>query len=163
MKPYFVKLLPVDEKIKMGDKALDKSDNRIITVTSIYDDTDMDGNDITMIGDDESTSSVCVKLKFFLCKNDIQEIEDEVGYSINEILFSKRNLANIIGPISPDAIWIKEGDEFDEDDVEEWWYWLPWGGFYRKKKDNMDMSWIRGQGLECTSYFKLKGHCGHFH
>ena len=48
----------------------------------------------------------------------------------------------VIGEISPDATWVKEGDEFDESDIDH-------GG------------WV-DEDLK-TILIKIKGPCGHFH
>lgn len=58
-----------------------------------------------------------------------------------------------IGLISPDATWVKEGDEFDEDEVEEWQYTEK--GWYLP----LFLSSVRGLAIR----YKIKGPCGHFH
>ncbi len=62
----------------------------------------------------------------------------------------------VVGEISPEAIWVKEGDEFDKDEVEEWWE-----GSLKKGIDE----WFDGQSLKDGDkiILKIKGLCGHFH
>lgn len=45
----------------------------------------------------------------------------------------------ILGPISPQAAWVKEGDEFDEDE------------------------WRKTDFINRPSIWQIKGPCGHFH
>ena len=61
----------------------------------------------------------------------------KVGYNISE-----NDVIKVIGEISPDATWVKEGDEFDESDIDH-------GG------------WV-DEDLK-TILIKIKGPCGHFH
>lgn len=85
--------------------------------------------------------------------------------------FGKEEIFKVLGPVSPKATQVKEGDEFEEDQVEEWWYWLPYGGFFMKTKDHPDMSWTKnakpfpfeGEGIGYTRMMKIKGPCGQFH
>ena len=66
--------------------------------------------------------------KLFLCSRDIQigdwitninrqetHVDEELLSTINKGLLPED--FKVIGEISPEAIWVKEGDEFDEDDV----------------------------------------------
>lgn len=119
-KKYFAKFLPVEREIKKGDKAQYRT-GEIISY------------------DVQLNTDNLKKVKLFLCSRDIQ-----VGDSVFEILSDKTlgdefiwtediNKYNyqyieddivfkVIGEISPEAIWVKELMEFDEDEIEEW-YW----------------------------------------
>jgi hypothetical protein len=96
MKQYFAKYLPVEGEIKEGDIVIG-----------------MDGK----------------KVKLFLCSRNIQvgdkvldirtntwkEVNNSCGVELykqkpNDIQFK------VIGEISPNAKWVKEGDEFEEND-----------------------------------------------
>ncbi len=83
--------------IEVGDFALDLTDMRLITVTKKYLDKDMDGGYVTMIGDGESASNKCVRVKMSL-------FETATG--------------KYVGALDETADWIKEGMEFEEEDVE---------------------------------------------
>lgn len=114
MKTYLAKYLPVEGKIKppcivletlmSGKKELFQVDNL---------------NDIN--------EGQQVLAKLFLCSRDIQ-VGDKIRYFKNinteftaSIWDTKESGGTesfkIIGEISHDAVWVKEGDEFDEDEV----------------------------------------------
>lgn len=70
------------------------------------------------------------EVKLFLCSRDIQvgdKIWDKIGEIYIEVnnkkaleLYYKYNNGNwikVIGPISPQALWVKEGDKFDENQL----------------------------------------------
>lgn len=132
-------------------------------------------------------SNVRCRVKLFLCSRDIQvgdkvwsnfdgilgegkynRIEDNYSYFINPhgeeiMLLTKEevpthNFFKAIGEISPDAVWVKENDEFDESDVKldltlcnvegEW-----------KEADGIRWSAYREEsfvGIKCPT-------CKHFH
>lgn len=48
--------------------------------------------------------------------------DDRYWVSDGKILYSKSESFKVIGEISPEAIWVKEGDEFEEEDLESWLY-----------------------------------------
>lgn len=73
------------------------------------------------------------KVKLFLCSRDIQ-VGDKVYHDyMKHILGGKSEVVDdedleflkthdahkVIGPISPQAVWVKEGDEFDEEDWDD--------------------------------------------
>lgn len=67
----------------------------------------------------------------------------------------------VIGEISPDATWVQEGDEFDEDEVQECI-----GQPHSKQAIPVIEPWkskILKDKPECFIVFKIKGQCGHFH
>lgn len=85
MKKYIIKYVPSDGPIKMGDKVLDKTDGRIITVTEIYEDKDMNGKQVIMIGDAYSCSNQCVKVSLHLCSNEINTGDKIVVFSTDGV------------------------------------------------------------------------------
>lgn len=112
MKPYFTKYLPVEGEIKEGDKL-----------------NSLNG---------EIPGSQHVRL--FLCSRDIQ-VEDEIYIpSLNEYhkflkadnhslvcetlngqhdeTFDLCDYFKVIGEVSPEAIWVTEGMEFEESEIE---------------------------------------------
>lgn len=71
----------------------------------------------------------CCGVKLFLCSRDIQ-VGDKItldGISFTEFTRLKElskvyapkfdSYFKVIGEISPEAIWVKEGDEFEEEDI----------------------------------------------
>jgi len=123
MKTYFAKYLPVEGKVEMGDKFID---------TGVM---DMIGTRANKKGEYNFQ-----KVKLFLCSRDIQ-VGDTIYNKFNDVgivsefntkttfwlkgesiigiaRHSTGNWYKIIGEISPYAIWVKEGDEFDEDQIE---------------------------------------------
>ena len=103
------------------------------------------------------------KTKLFLCSRDIQVgdklIKDGVeyeahsrpdgvpfiGYYNKDWCYIDNDCFKVIGEISPDATWVKEGMEYDEKD------------FYMEKE--LDVS----DNLYETGIVKIKGPCGHYH
>lgn len=70
------------------------------------------------------------------------------------------NVWKPIGEISSEATWVKEDDQFDEDEI------LPWhvvangtSGFPLKQESET----VREDWRDWLSYYKIKGPCGHYH
>ncbi len=110
MKPYFAKYLPVEGEIKEGDWYKSPS-----------------GSILSQHNGTELLPDGWYKVKLFLCSRDLN-YGDEVTcinpYSVNYLKKSKHfefgdteSWAKVIGEISPEAKWVKEGDEFDEDNI----------------------------------------------
>jgi len=73
----------------------------------------------------------------------------------NKVPFYVPQPFKIIGEISPEAMWVKEGDEFDEDEVKQIW-WHPIG----------DCETIPPRDENYTKKLKrfmILGPCKHFH
>lgn len=121
---YFTKYLPVEGEIKKGDKLID---NRMPNIGIVEALTDNEGKRLYENGS--------VKYKLFLCSRDIQ-VDDKVmcnyvGGKEREwtvVAKADKSRSNIhikaalqlkaykvIGEISSDATWVKEGDEFEEE------------------------------------------------
>jgi len=116
----FAKYLPVEGEIKEGE---------------LY--QDMDGN-IWEHKRDLCFTPVGQKVKLFLCSRDIQvgEIFNEGNHTYNAICTSRdgrgiysegkweedyhdpADCYKVIGEISPEATWVKEGDEFYEEGID---------------------------------------------
>jgi len=171
MKQYFAKYLPVEGEIKEGDKIL--WNGKITTaIDTVY-------------------SNLTKKVKLFLCSRSIQ-VGDEVyptkymfeagsivgGFKedsntifyfkgkdpkILKNLHSTGNWGKVIGEISKEAIWVKEGDEFDEEEIE----WICdsgdgqhisiWSLRQIAKNDEEKFEFPKG------GCYAIKGLCGHFH
>lgn len=122
MKQYFLKYLPIEGEIKYGDYYLNHKVNHIAQRT--------DGSmDKSYIG--------FKKVKLFLCNKEIQvgdkfnntEIpnkeyiadvvnEKDIECYKHDCFIPRRYCYKTIGEISQDALWVKESDEFDEDEVQ---------------------------------------------
>ncbi len=106
---YFTKYLPIEGEIKVGNRVQLKDDGSIITTTI-----------------DMPNYLAYQKVKLFLCSRDMQ-VGDKMCQSDgsgNETCFDsqidkKAGFMKVIGEISPAAIWVKEGDEFKEDQIQK--------------------------------------------
>lgn len=117
-KTYFCKYLPVEGDIKEGDLISKNEVNRIPSLAQ-------------KIFLHKYKKDGFYKVKLFLCSRDIQvgnkyinpiypDKEQEMTYESfkNKSTWSyNKDNFKVIGEISKDAIWIKEGDEFDADKV----------------------------------------------
>ena len=124
-KLYFAKYLPVEGEIKENDTFLEhgisyrllskRKDDWVICTRNL----------------EKQFADVCKdpkKSKLFLCSRDIQvgdkviDSTDGKEYEVKEGLLSPE-MVKVIGEISPDATWVKEGDEFDKEQLGmEIWY-----------------------------------------
>lgn len=117
------------------------------------------------------------KIKPFLCSNKIQIGDKNIKYlgaysSNHPIIIENENdkefaiqwdAYKIIGEISPEATWVKEGMEFDEDEIR---YSLfdsfEWIDNYDMNNKNDKEHWNTAQ-YPYQKFIKIKGSCGHFH
>lgn len=154
MKPYFAKYLPIEGEIKKGDKF------RWIINSEVQ-------GEVHTCNEEGKRPEKYQKVKLFLCSKDIQ-IGDTVHYTYDHNLkwvvdkvFSTtfisgsgehpiNTIYKVIGEISPEAIWVKEGDEFDEDQIKKM-VDLGWGS---------KALWIEGRdNLGYKPYIEIKGPC----
>lgn len=132
----------------------------------------------------------CTKVKLFLCSRDIQvgdKVLDKNGkewetaelqkdFFDNKKQALESGLYKVIGEISPEATWVKEGDEFDEEDVQIKYHTIHeclcqkslgyedeacshYSGGTNKYVDGC----YRKEKLSTSYEIKVKGQCGHFH
>jgi response regulator RpfG family c-di-GMP phosphodiesterase len=125
MSNYFAKYLPVEGEIKKGDHFL--YDKVVYLATN-------DGSDNVTVESEEwyHNRRQSKKVKLFLCSKDIQigdittRFPDILKTPDGNITITEENfndlkycaLFKVIGEISPDAIWVKEGDNFVEEQIE---------------------------------------------
>lgn len=64
------------------------------------------------------------------------------------------NFFKVIGEISPEATWVKEGDRFDKTEIK----WTPWG-----KEFDWEVLNSNGELPYPNATISIKGPCGHFH
>jgi len=179
---YFIKYLPVEGEINEGDKFLDHTDNLIkdAHIPEIYNNPHVPYFDGYK------------KVKLFLCSRDIQKTDKEIyvhkpdgseatkvelidiisDKEITAVMFKWgeqtpgtliQNTFKVIGEISPEAKWVKEGDEFDEEEIE----WICDSGdeqrisiwSLRELAKNDGEKFIFPNG----GTYAVKGPCGHFH
>lgn len=106
------------------------------------------------------------KPKLFLCSRDIQigdkyritgGFADDIEFEFKEGQPKRNSAFKIIGEVSKDATWVKEGDEFDEED----WRWVTyeWDTEIIISKEKM----IGINKKEVPISLQIKGPCGHFH
>lgn len=126
-KKYFVQLLAVEEEIEIEDKVdvyvpvgEPPYYHEIATVKGFNEEEDVLIFDTFTVG-----KSFCKKVKLFLCSTDIQ-VGDEICWldiygkiqktvpSTQDFIDSAEDCFKPLGEISLEAIWIKEGDEFDD-------------------------------------------------
>jgi hypothetical protein len=153
---YFIKYLPVEGEIKEGDD--------IVTVTGFIKKYKEDSLDVFQAP---------TKIKLFVCSRDIQTDDVEVyinkpdktktvkvklieilddgdktvlkvqNEEFGQFVSLKENAFKVIGEVSKGAIWVKEGDEFDEDQIQVN-YAFPVRITYRngEKKHNIILSYL---------------------
>lgn len=118
MKKYFAHYLPVEGKVEAGDYCIDNLTKEVFKM----------GKGINTMPKNlqDKLRENATKVKLFLCSRDIQ-VGDKcialdglyiVPQSESDLAISKEEgHFKVIGEISPDATWVKEGDEFDEDEI----------------------------------------------
>lgn len=133
-KTYFAKYLPVDGEIKEGDIVM--GTNGVSVIWGVK-----SKHGLQYYGWDESIQYMKSprKVKMFICSRNIKEGDEIYLSKINEYHkfkyetehritcqsingihdedFDVQDRFKIIGEISPEAIWVKEGDEFDEEQI----------------------------------------------
>lgn len=128
MNKYFVKYLPVYEELISGDSVKFNLGSDVIHHNVIITDTSIYTSDNKLLFDKAGT----IKVKPFICSRDIK---------INEPFYWRGQLAGnlwtkeyqqdketneefakvvfkVIGQLSKDAIWVREWDEFKEEDIQ---------------------------------------------
>lgn len=149
MKKYFAKYLPVEGEIKEGDIFIHPDG------TKERASRDLDGRGLS-------------KVKLFLCTKNIQvgdRYKSPRYAESNEYIDIERYASEpmegsfkIVGEISPEAIWIKDGDEFDEDQVKGYFEKLPYD---ENHKDMIDKAILQ---FKKSLVFKIKcSQCNTFH
>lgn len=171
-KKYFCKYLPVEGEIKTGDIVKNKQGEFVHAVNP----------------DDKRCKEVGIKKhKLFLCsrgtiqvdkplwdkKSNIERTPSKITpgavYFTNEPdgkkmrnMYEVEGKLSVIGEISPEAIWIKDGDEFDEEDVKLSEYpECPLCGAYGN--DGFCPYDVDCQILKARIVVYIKGPCGYFH
>lgn len=166
-KPYFTKCLPVEGEIIKGDKYFSnegKVENAIV---------------------EGPYHQWLKRAKLFLCSRDIQVgdeyfIGDGVKYYCKTVKNGKvhaqapmiadlKDCYKVIGEISPKATWVKEGMEFDEDEIERWIMCRSVGDcdhFKVELDDKRKIDIPDGRMYQYGTFelpYKIKGSCGYYH
>jgi hypothetical protein len=160
MKLYFAKYLPVEGEIKEGDLYL--ADGNLVCKAKIpkkYNNPHVPYFDSYK------------KVKLFLCSRDIQvgdkffhndfpnkEFEVESSLHFTKLIKTSGSY-KVIGEISPEATWVVEGDEFDEEHIKRNHIcYDTWGN------TGYCFHCQRSKGCDSEDYnYLIKGPCGHFH
>lgn len=195
-KQYFTKHLPVEGEIKEGDK---------FTYSIRFGNINKFPDGITNAHLHQEDGNKAVKL--FLCSRDIAEGDKIYLPKLNEYHifkyerpsrivceslngmypkeFEKQDYFKVIGEISPEATWVKDGDEFDEGDIKPIINFLipeNWKDIYKNKprkakskssgKEQIVYPYSPSFGLYNWEILnpepedlliQIKGPCGHFH
>jgi hypothetical protein len=124
MKQYFAKYLPVEGSVEHGDLYFFNEDECKRLNVSI---NSVGRANTNAFGQPKYHYHGRQKAKLFLCSKDIQvgdicyfnddPLAAEVQATEKSLDFLKRKSFKKVGEISPNAEWVKEGDEFDEDQV----------------------------------------------
>lgn len=153
MKAYFAKYLPVKGEVKEGEcfemekgsvgKVLSISNNKFscIGLTGFFKDKESGTNHVVNLRQ---------KMQLFLCRKSIRVAEVELSLEKTDIL-------KVMGPISPNAIWVIEGMQFTEEelDIEGTTFYKDEYGYHRERP------WETEYTKE--KFHLIKGPCGHFH
>lgn len=158
-KPFFTKYIAVEGEIKEGDKFIWL--NEVFTATPL-----------TM-----KMGQADRPVKLFLCSRDIQ-VGDYIctnpdstcqsefrftGEPATECINCGAKLVKkeykVIGEISPEATWVKEGDEFDE----YRWIWEPGEDMETEYLTEEEKQKGRYEIKTWANQIAVKGPCGHWH
>lgn len=154
-KQYFAKWLPVEGEIKEG--------NWVIGATMVV--YRLEGEEWKTYLEFKSIATSIKRVKLFLCSRDIKVgdrildedlLQDERICSIDEIIGDGyRKWIRKIGEISPEATWVKEGDEFTADQLDV-------AGTEPDNFHSLSLILSLGDKEPNTTYY-VKGSCGQFH
>lgn len=152
MKPYFAKFIPVEGEIKKGDYYIDNS----LAKNTLHFCRENPSEDLN------TSDHICKKVKLFLCSGDIKPEDFASRESRVHVSFNNPEPPfKIIGEISPDARWVKEGDEFLGPEAGEKCEVLP---LHRHDVVTEEMIFVDKYGEQVeTPIYLIKGPCGHFH
>lgn len=186
---YFAKWIPVEGEIEKGDYFQIEKDS-VGMVTSI------EGNKFSAVGitgffatKKSSTNHVVnlrQKMVLFLCTRDIKVGEDFVHIERGEGVFTvadeldlqvmegwknMKKVYKVIGLISSEAKWIREGDEFDEERIQitcnktltEWLWMMPPTNYSPCESAEIIKKKYEEWTKTAEKVILIKGPCGHFH
>ena len=120
---YFAKFLVVNEEIKKGDRVIDLIITPKQGLTYIKEDTFINDFQEEVTLPQWQTRFNFKKIKLFLCTHNIPPEQILRGgsdiYLIHDPKDKNEEKAfKVIGEISDKAIWVNQGDEFSEDELE---------------------------------------------
>lgn len=179
MKKYYTKYLPVDGEIKIGEICLvtdDDGSTAFLPFKQVYVD---EGGILPK------------KVELFLCSRDIQigdhamellttgeydTFQIDTENDIYDDMIADKRQFKVIGKVSKEALWAKDGDEFDDNEINLQWYddsgssditWTNINEFF--DEDDIIDNYIYA-GKSYWDYLsgdikrvQVKGPCGHFH
>lgn len=180
---YFAKYLPVEGEIGVGDCfEIEKgSVGRVISFSE-------SGTTFTVIGitgyfkDKQSGTNHVVslrnKMQLFLCSRDIKvgdKYHFNVSYSSGERVADQSDIDQLhletnpfktIGPISPNATWIKEGDDILSKNVHRGTYKMGNKEWMVIDAEDDAKEWDEAPDIDIAGWAKcylIEGPCGHYH
>lgn len=114
-KKYFTKYFPVEGEIKEGDRYF--RDGSLVIIAARKSDIEYCNNNPSI-----------EKVKLFLCSRDIQVgdegvyyagvlLPDKIEQSVLGLADRPNEFYKAIGEVSPEAVWVTEGMEFDEEEL----------------------------------------------
>lgn len=200
-KKYFCKYLPVEGEIKLTYQQFVKIlflfyNGELYEHYPMLNNLDISTHTFIMNVGEKTGKHVlvseCTVAKLFLVSRDIQVgdklIKDGVeylahsrpdgvpfiGYYNKDWCYLDDDCFKVIGEISPDALpYVTEGQEFDEKDIEEWYFHLKQNCFAISVKFADEISnnppnytsntWEERKDTFKRGVFKIKGQCGYFH
>jgi len=119
-KLYFAKFLPVEGTVGKDDWFLDGS---VYFKAFAYNFKDSEGNQVLNIPNEPMENFT--KVELFICSKEINEgdevLDPETGDKFKIKSWEKHaneHYLKIIGKLSPDAIWVRNGDEFNEEELQ---------------------------------------------
>lgn len=136
---YFAKWLPVEGEIREGDRYKISEGDEIFTCHHVEKGF-VENNDTIWSGEvyRGSHQKFCKKVKLFLCSRDtadgdtirffdnpLVQISTDKEYKYDRLVermvvknpLLPKYMYRVVGEISSEATWVKEGDEFDEKDL----------------------------------------------
>lgn len=179
---YFAKYLPVDGDIQVGDWFLVDGPYDIAGHGNIM-------RCIKVLSNGNVCCDLCgqthqlgyyrgyvKKVKLFLCSRDIQVGDtlfhiptykyveckyESVLNKMKEKEFLEKYI-KVVGEISPEAVWVKEGDTFNNDEIKQ--HIVPVKAGFEKYYDTEHQEEMERDVYEVVvGYYKIKGSCGYFH
>lgn len=154
MKKYFTKYLPVEGDVIPGDYW--SSTTGMFHLVRDQEHADK----INKRRLETPQNSWYSKGKLFLCSRDIQVGDEYYNEQFEFTKYPNKSIADsstemvgengsykVIGEISPDAVWVKEGDKFDEDEVKESYIITN-----DKRSSSYNLHWYRIKCPTCRTY-----------
>jgi len=155
MKKYYAKYLPIEGNLEIGDITFWDSNEGYFSKQFVR---------VSESFINHAYGCRWKKYELFICSRDIQigdhamellttgeydTFQIDTENDIYDDMIADKKQFKVIGKVSKEALWVKDGDEFDDDELIANGYGVNWN----KDGDR--------NGFLYT--LKIKGPCGHFH